>query len=101
MMQTVEAEINVDGTVTLLEPLPVKVKTKALVMVLENGGSSGGGNARQMLEFLQNNRLPAEVRPSVEKSVHKLFNLYFTKAKFFLTAFCSLKISNNVSRIRS
>lgn len=34
MMQTVEAEINVDGTVTLLEPVRVKVKTKALVTVL-------------------------------------------------------------------
>ncbi len=33
-MQTVEAEINVDGTVTLLEPVRVKVKTKALVTVL-------------------------------------------------------------------
>ncbi len=35
MMQTVEAEINVDGTVTLLEPLQVKVKTRALVTVLD------------------------------------------------------------------
>lgn len=34
MMQTVEAEINVDGTVTLLEPLRVRLKTKALVTVL-------------------------------------------------------------------
>lgn len=34
MMRTVEAEINVDGTVTLLEPLRVRVKTKALVTVL-------------------------------------------------------------------
>lgn len=34
MMQTVEAEINVGGTVTLLEPLRVRVKTKALVTVL-------------------------------------------------------------------
>lgn len=67
MMQTVEAEINVDGTVTLLEPLRVKVKTRALVTVLENGVGSGGGNARQMLEFLQNNRLPVEARPGVEE----------------------------------
>lgn len=67
MMQTVEAEINVDGTVTLLEPLRVKVKTRALVTVLENGGAAGEGNAGQMLEFLQNNRLPAESRPSAEE----------------------------------
>ena len=67
MMQTVEAEINIDGTVTLLEPLRVKVKTKALVTVLENGVSADGGNARQMLEFLRNNRLPVEVLPSMEE----------------------------------
>lgn len=67
MMQTVEAEINVDGTVTLLEPVRVKTKTRALVTVLENGGATGEGNARQMLEFLQNNRLPAEARRSAEE----------------------------------
>ena len=53
MMQTVEAEINVDGTVTLLEPVPVKVKTKALVTVLENGGDSGKGNVSSVLELMQ------------------------------------------------
>lgn len=67
MMQTVEAEINVDGTVTLLEPVRVRIKTRALVTVLENGGAAGEGNARQMLEFLQNNRLPAEARRSAEE----------------------------------
>jgi hypothetical protein len=35
MQKTVEAEINVDGTVTLLEPLEVKVKTRARVTILE------------------------------------------------------------------
>ena len=53
MMQTVEAEINVDGTVTLLEPVPVKVKTKALVTVLENGGDSGKENVSSVLELMQ------------------------------------------------
>ncbi len=67
MMQTVEAEINVDGTVTLLEPVRVRIKTRALVTVLENGVATGEGNARQMLEFLQNNRLPTEARRSVEE----------------------------------
>ncbi len=53
MMQTVEAEINVDGTVTLLEPVPVNVKTKALVTVLENGGDSGKENVSSVLELMQ------------------------------------------------
>jgi hypothetical protein len=53
MMQTVEAEINVDGTVTLLEPLRVKVKTRALVTVLENGGALGEGNVSAVLTLMQ------------------------------------------------
>ncbi len=53
MMQTVEAEINVDGTVTLLEPVRVNVKTKALVTVLENGGDSGKENVSSVLELMQ------------------------------------------------
>jgi len=53
MMQTVEAEINVDGTVTLLEPVRVIVKTKALVTLLENGGGSGKGNVSSVLELMQ------------------------------------------------
>ncbi len=53
MMQTVEAEINVDGTVTLLEPLRVRVKTRALVTLLENGGGSGKGNVSSVLELME------------------------------------------------
>ncbi|CAN5397268.1 hypothetical protein BH10ACI1_BH10ACI1_22310 [soil metagenome] len=53
MMQTVEAEINVDGTVTLLEPLRVKVKTRALVTILENGGDSGAENISTILELIE------------------------------------------------
>ena len=35
MMQTVEAEINVEGTVALLEPIRVKVKMRALMTILD------------------------------------------------------------------
>ena len=51
MQKTVEAEINVDGTVTLLEPLEVKRKTKALVTVLENGEERG--NVSSILELIR------------------------------------------------
>lgn len=67
MMQTVEAEINVDGTVTLLEPLRVRVKTRALVTVLETGGdTTGEGNVSSVLELMRSDafknrrRYPAE-----------------------------------------
>lgn len=67
MSKTIEAEINVDGTVTLLEPVKVKVKTRARVTILENGEDTGKGNVHQMLEFLRNNRLPAKSRRSAEE----------------------------------
>ena len=67
MLRTVEAEIKPDGTVTLLEPVEVQRTARALVTVLENGNESEGGNARLMLEFLRNNRLPADSRPSEEE----------------------------------
>lgn len=67
MLRTVEAEINTDGTVTLLEPVDVKATTRALLTVLEDGNGERKGNARQMLEFLRNNPLPAESRRSPEE----------------------------------
>lgn len=67
MLRTVEAEIKPDGSVTLLEPVEVKNTARALVTVLENGDRTNVGNARQMLEFLRNNRLPAESRRSAEE----------------------------------
>lgn len=67
MLQTIEAIIETSGEVRLLEEVRVTKPTRALVTVLENGDSSSRGNARQMLEFLQNNRLPAEARRSAEE----------------------------------
>ncbi|MDQ3131806.1 MAG: hypothetical protein M3Q99_13740 [Acidobacteriota bacterium] len=55
MLQTVEAEIDVDGNVRLLEPLRVTRKARAIVTVLEetNGAQESKGNARQVLELLK------------------------------------------------
>ena len=53
MLQTVEAEIKTDGTVTLLEAVDVKTTTRALVTVLENGDESKKGNVRQILELIR------------------------------------------------
>ena len=69
MLQTVEAEIDVDGSVRLLEPLRVTRKARAIVTVLdeENGTQKREGNARQVLEFLRKNRLPDKAHPTVEE----------------------------------
>ncbi len=53
MLQTVEAEIKTDGTVTLLEAVDVKTTTRALVTVLGNGVSREKGNVREILELIR------------------------------------------------
>lgn len=55
MLQTVEAEIDVNGNVRLLEPLRVTRKMRAIVTVLEetNGNQENRGNAEQLLELLK------------------------------------------------
>ncbi len=40
MLTTIEAEIDVNGTVTLLEPITLTRKSRAIVTVLENGNGS-------------------------------------------------------------
>lgn len=70
MLTTVEAEIDVNGNVRLLEPVEIKKTTRAIVTLLEetNGAEvEKGGNAEKVLEFLKRNRLPEEARPSAEQ----------------------------------
>jgi len=69
MLRTVEAEVNIDGSVRLLEPLRVTKTSRALVTLLdtENVSASQKGNAAEVLKFLQENRLPAYARPRAEE----------------------------------
>ena len=55
MLQTVEAEIDVNGKVELLEPVRVTKRTRAIVTVLEetNGEQEGKGNSKRILELLR------------------------------------------------
>ncbi len=53
MLKTVEAEIRPDGSVTLLEPLQVNGKTRALVTVLENGDRANAGNVSSVLALMR------------------------------------------------
>ena len=64
MLHTVEAEVGIDGSVRLLEPLPVAKPSRALVTLLENVSAAQNGNAATMLKFLRENRLPTSSRPS-------------------------------------
>jgi len=77
MLQTVEAEIDVDGKVKLLEPLQVTKKTRAIVTLLEetNGKLESKGNVRQLLELLRRpefaNRksyLPEEIESQIQEA---------------------------------
>ncbi len=75
MLQTVEAEIDVNGNVRLLEPVRVKKRTRALVTLLDevDGGmqeraeTPKRGNAAAALEFLRTHRLPDAARSSAEE----------------------------------
>lgn len=55
MLQTVEAEIDTSGNITLLEPLRVSKKSRVIVTVLEesNGDSEEKGNGKKLLEVLR------------------------------------------------
>lgn len=53
MLQTVEAEIGVDGTVTLLEPLRVNRTTRALVTLLEKADVDINDTATNLTQFLE------------------------------------------------
>lgn len=69
MLQTVEAEIDVNGNVRLCEPVKLTKPTRALVTLLEETDESitGKGNAAEILAFLRANRLPLEMRRSAEE----------------------------------
>lgn len=66
MLQTVKAEVSVDGSVRLLEPLHVTQTSPAIVTLLnsENGATKPRGNALAVLQFLENNQLPESCLPT-------------------------------------
>ena len=75
MLQTVKAEIDVNGNVRLLEPITIGKPTRALVTLLdetveqtpEQADTQTRGNGAAALEFLQNHRLPEARGSSVEE----------------------------------
>jgi hypothetical protein len=69
MLQTVKAEVDVNGNVRLLEPLSVTKTSPALVTLLDTENDSGSikGNVAEVLKFLREYRLPEEARPKAEE----------------------------------
>ena len=56
MLKTVEAEIDVNGKVILLEPVRVTKKTRAIVTLLEESNGEKQerkGNSKEILELLK------------------------------------------------
>ena len=70
MLQTVQAEVSIDGNVRLLEPLHITQTSPAIVTLLntENGYTKPNkGNALAVLQFLQENRLPESALPTTDE----------------------------------
>lgn len=53
MLQTIEAEIDVNGKVILLEPVRVTKRTRAIVTLLEDQEEERKGNSKKLLELLR------------------------------------------------
>lgn len=56
MLTTVEAEIDVNGNVRLLEPLKLSKKSRAIVTILDktNGNPENDSNENTIIELLKN-----------------------------------------------
>jgi len=70
MLRSSLAEIDTDGKIVLLDPLPVYKRSKAVVTVLDETEVSGRpsaalpGNAKDIVAFLKRTPLPSASRPS-------------------------------------
>ena len=69
MLVTVEAEIDVNGEIELLEPLRVEKRTRAIVTLLgePNGHTAEKGNGKALLQALKDNPLPESSRRTAEE----------------------------------
>ena len=67
-MITIQAEINTNGVVTLLEPVKIGRRSRAKVIVYDDAtDDEERGNAVKMLALMNANRLPADARISKEE----------------------------------
>jgi len=68
MLRTIEAEIEVDGSIRLLESIEVSKTTRALVTLLDETTdvNKSKGKAADVLKFLRENRLPKDVDANID-----------------------------------
>ena len=79
MLVSVEAEVNVNGEVEVLEPLKVQKRTRAIVTLLDDAGDNdtAKGNGSSMFQFLRDNPLPESSRRSaqeIDETIEELRN---------------------------
>lgn len=69
MLDRLEALVDVNGNVRLLEPLQLSKPQRAIVTLLNeaNEMTSQKGTAADLLKFLNEHRLPKNLRPSAEE----------------------------------
>ena len=77
MLTTVEAEIDTDGKVELLEPVQVKKRTRAIVTLLEESTvpNSKKGNGEALLRVLRENPLPESSRRTAKEIDERITEL--------------------------
>jgi hypothetical protein len=69
MLRTIEAEIEVGGSIRLLEPIEVNKTTRAIVTLLDEtiDVNESKGHAADVLKFLRANRLPKDAYPNADE----------------------------------
>lgn len=75
MLKTIEAEINTDGTVTLLEPVQIEHRSRAIVTVLENASAIGKRSASALRQLIHDPgfrdrpaRSPEEIETQIDEA---------------------------------
>jgi hypothetical protein len=65
-MRTVQAEINTNGVVTLLEPIEIEKRSRAKVIIYDDAADGNGnkGNAEKLLTLMRNMPLLDEAKIS-------------------------------------
>ena len=69
MLDRLEAVVDINGNVRLLEPLQLSKPQRAIVTLLNEPSElpNRKGTAADLLKFLKENRLPQNSRPSAEE----------------------------------
>jgi hypothetical protein len=77
MLKTIAAEINTDGTVTLLEPVRIEHRSRAIVTVLEDTPANGKRNVSTLRKLINDrgfrdrpSRSSEEIESQIDEARH-------------------------------